>query len=66
MVIKQSTKVMMGAATVYCNGDVMSRSGSSIVCMSAHDNNIPVIILCESYKFSESVRLDSLCTNEFG
>ncbi|KAI8906787.1 hypothetical protein EDD86DRAFT_209734 [Gorgonomyces haynaldii] len=66
-VIKEATKVILGASTVMTNGDVMSRTGTSIVAMAAYDAKVPVMVLCESYKFSDSlVRLDSFVWNEFG
>ncbi|KAJ3369244.1 Eukaryotic translation initiation factor 2B, subunit 4 delta, 67kDa [Kappamyces sp. JEL0680] len=65
-VMKQATKVIMGASSVLSNGDVMSRVGTSIIAMSAYDNKVPVMVLCEVYKFSEMVRLDSFVWNEIG
>lgn len=32
----------------------------------AHAKQIPVIVCCETYKFSESIRLDSFVWNELG
>ncbi|KAJ2997463.1 Eukaryotic translation initiation factor 2B, subunit 4 delta, 67kDa [Globomyces sp. JEL0801] len=65
-VIKQVTKVMLGAGAVLSNGDVLSRCGTSLVCMAAHDAKVPVMVVCETYKFSESVLLDSIVFNEMG
>jgi translation initiation factor eIF-2B subunit delta len=42
----------------------MSRTGTAAVAMTAHDFKVPVLVLCEAYKFSESVRLDSYVWNE--
>ena len=65
-VIKDSTKVIVGASAVFSNGDVMSRIGTSVVAMAAHDAKIPMMVLCEVYKFSDIVRLDSFVWNEIG
>lgn len=65
-VIQEATKVIVGASSVLSNGDVMSRLGTSLICMAAHDANIPVMVLCEVYKFSDTVRLDSFVWNEIG
>jgi translation initiation factor eIF-2B subunit delta len=65
-VIKDATKVIMGASAVFSNGAMMSRVGSSVVATIAHHFKIPVIVLCGSYKFSDAVRLDSFVWNEIG
>ncbi len=65
-VMQEATKVILGASAVLCNGDVMSRIGTSLVAMSAYDNKVPVMVLCEVYKFSDKVRLDSFVFNELG
>lgn len=38
-IIKESTKVIVGASAVFSNGDVMSRIGTSVVTMAAHDSD---------------------------
>ncbi|KAJ3105208.1 Eukaryotic translation initiation factor 2B, subunit 4 delta, 67kDa [Phlyctochytrium planicorne] len=66
VVIKDVTKVILGASALLSNGAVMARVGTAVVAMMASDANIPVIVLCELCKFSESVRLDSFVWNELG
>ena len=66
LVMKEATKVILGASAVFSNGAVMSRVGSSLVAMMGHEYRKPVIILCEAYKFSGAVRLDSFVWNEIG
>ena len=46
----------MGAASVNSNGTVVSRIGSAAVAMMADAAGVPVIICCETYKFSSKVR----------
>ena len=38
--------------------------GSAIVAMMAKEADVPVIICCESIKFTDKVALDSIVTNE--
>jgi len=60
------TKVIIGASSLLSNGAIMSRVGTAVVNMMAYDFKIPVMVCCETYKFSESVRLDSFVWNEIG
>jgi translation initiation factor eIF-2B subunit delta len=65
--LKGVTKVIIGASSVMTNGDIMGRIGTAVVCMAAYTANLPVIVLCETYKFSDNlVRLDSFVWNEHG
>ncbi|KAI8849439.1 hypothetical protein BC829DRAFT_443048 [Chytridium lagenaria] len=66
IVIKDVTKLILGASSLLSNGAVMARAGTALVAMMASDANIPVIVLCELYKFTETVRLDSFVWNEIG
>jgi len=65
-VIGEVTKVFLGAHAVFANGHVMSRVGTSQVAMIAKAQNVPVLVCCETYKFSERVRTDSFVFNELG
>ena len=38
--------------------------GTAVVAMLAHERDIPVIVCCESVKFTERVALDSIVGNE--
>lgn len=60
------SKVLIGAHTVLSNGAVYSRIGTALVAMVASERHIPVIVACETYKFSDRVQLDSFVTNELG
>ena len=63
-VMKDVTKVFMGAAGFMSNGAVTSRVGTACVSMMAQAYSVPVIFCCETYKFCERVQLDSICNNE--
>ena len=61
---KEVTKVLLGAQAMMSNGRLYSRAGTALVAMMAKDASIPVIVCCESLKFSERVALDSIAMNE--
>ena len=74
---KKVTKCFLGASAMMGNGRLYSRAGTSMVAMMAKDSgamipgfdaagNVPVIVLCESVKFSSRVVLDSIVGNELG
>lgn len=62
--IKDVTKVFLGAQAMTSNGRLHSRAGTALVAMMAKEASIPVIVCCESVKFSERVALDSIVMNE--
>ncbi|KAL8705702.1 MAG: hypothetical protein Q9201_001222 [Fulgogasparrea decipioides] len=63
-VIQNATKVFLGAHAMMSNGRLYSRIGTALVAMTAKDSDIPVIVLCESVKFTDRVALDSIAYNE--
>ena len=63
-VIDQVTKILIGAHCIFSNGSLMSRTGTSLVALMGNSCNIPVIVCCETYKFSERVQIDSIVFNE--
>ncbi|KAK9768520.1 hypothetical protein K7432_000795 [Basidiobolus ranarum] len=65
-VIKEVSKVFLGAHGMFSNGALLSRAGTAIVAMMASHQKIPVIVCCETYKFSDRVQLDSFVYNEIG
>ena len=66
LVFFKVTKVFVGAHAVLANGCVMSRVGTSQVALVAKSHNVPVLVCCETYKFSERVQTDSFVFNELG
>ncbi|CAG8502939.1 5046_t:CDS:2 [Paraglomus occultum] len=60
------SKVFLGCHAVLSNGALYSRVGTAMVAMMAKDLNIPVIVCCETYKFTDRVQLDSFVWNEEG
>lgn len=65
-VMREVNKVILGAHSLLSNGALYSRAGTAVVAMSAHERKIPVIVCCETYKFSDRVQLDSFVQNEIG
>ena len=63
-VIKDATKVFLGAHAMTSNGRLYSRCGTALIAMTAKEANLPVIVCCESVKFSDRVALDSIVMNE--
>ncbi|KAL2438453.1 putative translation initiation factor eIF-2B subunit delta [Exophiala dermatitidis] len=66
------TKCFLGASAMLGNGKLLSRAGSAMVAMMAKEcsknktRNVPVIVLCETVKFSAKAALDSIILNEVG
>ena len=81
-VAKQVTKCFLGASAMMGNGRLYSRAGTALVAMMAKEGRdsgvgnargvsavssaAPVIVLCESIKFTSRVALDSILSNELG
>ncbi|KAK4539972.1 hypothetical protein LTR36_009942 [Oleoguttula mirabilis] len=62
--VKEATLVLLGAHSMLSNGRLQSRVGTAGLAMQAHKADIPVIVCCESVKFSGKVALDSIVLNE--
>lgn len=62
--IQDVTKVLLGAHAMMSNGRLFSRIGTALVAMEANEAAKPVIVLCETIKFTERVALDSIVHNE--
>jgi translation initiation factor eIF-2B subunit delta len=66
------TKCFLGASAMLGNGSLFSRSGSAMVAMMAKESSknksrsVPVIVLCETVKFTTKAALDSIVMNEVG
>lgn len=60
------SKVLLEANTLLANGYMMADLGSSQIALIARASNKPVLICCETYKFSERVHTDSFVFNEAG
>ncbi|CAL1701638.1 unnamed protein product [Somion occarium] len=63
-IITEVTLVLVGAHSIHSNGAVYSRAGTALVAMMAKLHSVPVVVCCETYKYSETVQLDSFTKNE--
>jgi translation initiation factor eIF-2B subunit delta len=68
VMMKDVTKVFLGAAALTSNGAVLSRVGTACVALMAQKaaRNIPVLVCCETYKITPKVQLESITSNELG
>jgi len=65
-VMRNATKVLLGASAIMSNGSIMSRVGTACVALMAHSHHVPVLVCCESYKISHRIQLESITSNELG
>ncbi|XP_055628512.1 translation initiation factor eIF-2B subunit delta isoform X1 [Toxorhynchites rutilus septentrionalis] len=65
-VIPEVTKVLLSAHALLANGCVMSRVGTAQIALVAKSYNVPVLVCCETHKFSERVQTDAFVYNEIG
>ncbi|KAH9843982.1 eukaryotic translation initiation factor 2B delta subunit [Rhodofomes roseus] len=63
-VMNEVSMVLVGAHSIHSNGSVFSRAGTALVAMMAKRHSVPVVVCCETYKYSEGVQLDSFTKNE--
>lgn len=65
-IIKTVTKVILASTYVLCNGALIAPMGTAMIGCMASKNHIPVIAICETYKFEDRVNLDQINNNEQG
>uniref|UniRef100_A0A182MD54 Translation initiation factor eIF2B subunit delta n=1 Tax=Anopheles culicifacies TaxID=139723 RepID=A0A182MD54_9DIPT len=65
-VMPEVTKVLLGAHALLANGSVMSRIGTAQIALVAKSYNVPVLVCCETHKFTERVQTDAFVYNEIG
>ncbi|KAH8348926.1 hypothetical protein KR084_012500, partial [Drosophila pseudotakahashii] len=63
-VMAEATKVLLGAHALLANGYVMARTGTAQVALVANAHNVPVLVCCETHKFSERFQTDAIVYNE--
>jgi translation initiation factor eIF-2B subunit delta len=62
--MREVTKVLLGASAILANGNMYMRAGSSSIAAVAKSMSVPVIVLAETNKFHERVQLDAITQNE--
>lgn len=65
-IMREVSRVLIGASSLLSNGAVLAPAGTAMVAALAKANRIPVVVVAETYKFSEKVQLDSIVYNELG
>jgi translation initiation factor eIF-2B subunit delta len=60
----KATKTILGAHAMMANGRLFSRAGTASVALAARNRDIPVMVCCQSIKFSDKAPLDSILFNE--
>ncbi|XP_055919803.1 translation initiation factor eIF-2B subunit delta isoform X2 [Eupeodes corollae] len=65
-VMPEVTKILLGAHALLSNGYVMARAGTAQVALVARSFNVPVLVCCETHKFSERFQTDAIVYNELG
>ena len=65
-VMKEVTKVFLGAHGLFSNGALLSRVGTATIALLSKNANKPVIVCCETLKFSDHLQMDSIVYNEIG
>jgi translation initiation factor eIF-2B subunit delta len=66
MLVPEANLVLLGAEACFSNGAVLAAAGTASVATLAKRERIPVVVACESLKFTERVLIDSICLNELG
>lgn len=66
MTMAEASKVFVGAHSVNADGALYSRAGTAVLAMAAQAAGIPVLVLCESLKFSDKINIDGIANNELG
>lgn len=64
--LPEVSTVFVGAHALFSNGAVYSRAGTAMVAMMAKSHSVPVVVCCETYKFSDGVMVDGFSKNELG
>ncbi|CAH1639475.1 unnamed protein product [Spodoptera littoralis] len=65
-VMDKVNKVVLGASALLVNGSVLGAAGTAQVALGAQAYNVPVLVACETHKFSERVQTDAFVYNEIG
>jgi translation initiation factor eIF-2B subunit delta len=65
-VMKEVTKVFLGASALMSDGSIFSRVGTAGVALIARNYNVPVLVCTETYKISHRVQMESITGNELG
>jgi translation initiation factor eIF-2B subunit delta len=62
--VRRASKCFLGMDAMFNNGTGLASAGTALVASVAHDARVPVLALCQSYKYSERVQTDAITQNE--
>nr|XP_032529005.1 translation initiation factor eIF-2B subunit delta [Danaus plexippus plexippus] len=65
-VMKETDKVLVGAACLLASGAVVGAAGTLQTALLAKANNVPLLVACETHKFSDTVHTDAMIYHETG
>ncbi|PRP76149.1 eIF2B GDP-GTP exchange factor [Planoprotostelium fungivorum] len=63
-IMPEVTKIFVGAHAMTANGSLVSRVGTAAVAVAAKTYQVPFMVCCETYKFTERVQIESISSNE--
>lgn len=62
--LREVRKTIVGAAAMTANGTLVSRIGTAAVCSLSNRAGVPVIVCCETVKFTDRTQTDPLIASE--
>jgi ribose 1,5-bisphosphate isomerase len=54
--VPMADKIIIGADSILSDGTVVNKSGTSLLALVARENDVPVYVCCESFKWTETNR----------
>ena len=66
----RADKIIIGADSILSDGSVVNKSGTSLLAMAARENDVPVYVCCESFKWADpgndQIELEEIEAGEIG
>ncbi|WP_158227234.1 translation initiation factor eIF-2B [Mangrovitalea sediminis] len=58
LIMRDANVLVVGADAILANGDLINKSGTYLLALAAADQGVPVLCLCETFKYSDSNDFD--------
>lgn len=58
LIMRDVDLLVVGADSLLVNGDLINKAGTSLLALAAADQGVPLLCLCESFKYSDRDRFD--------
>lgn len=58
LIMRDADLLVVGADSLLLNGDLINKVGTSLLALAAADQNVPLLCLCESFKYSDRDSFD--------